>query len=294
MKTTKIELALLKHRVPLTMFVLFSIVGVIVGYIRDINYFFLFSGIGMMEMNTRIVMDLFPKWRQIIRITIQIIIGGFFIIWLGLIKGVNFQFSQIFFDIYYASITGAVIQLVVSRLLMPFIFGNAFCSRACWTGAFFELTNTKKSNKIVQRKNILAYGYILLLIAISAYVLFVWNPVQNDNFRRTWIVVENLLIISTGFVLSFFIGSRSYCRLLCPFITISSLISPYSFFKITPIKNENCISCHKCDNVCPMNIKVSNFVKDNKCINDKMCIVCERCVTSCNLNVLKLTNKMIK
>lgn len=279
-----------KQCVPLTMFVLFFIIGIIIGYFRGINYFYLFTVLGFFEFNTRIFMDWYPKARQTIRLIIQFIIGGSLFFWLGLYFGVNFQFAQIFFDFYNVAITGAVIQVVVSRLILPFFFGNGFCSRACWTGLCFELTNKKNRSKFVmKRNNVLAFGYMFLLIIISVYVFFIWEPIQDDNFRRSWIIIENIIIVSMGFVLTFFVGSRAYCRLLCPFLTISSFIAPYSLFKIKPVNNNSCIACKKCDKACPMLINVSDYVLSNKKIDNKLCIVCERCVSACDLNVLKLT-----
>jgi polyferredoxin len=277
------------------MFGLFSAIGVVVGSIRGINYFFLFSGIGMFEMNTRIFIAYFPKLRQALRILIQGIIGLFFIFWLGMAKGVNFQFPQISFDFYNGIITGAVIQMVVSRLLLPFIFGNAFCSRACWAGFFFELTNkTQFVKNPVKRSDTIAYGYMFFLIALAIYVVFFLKPLQNDDFRKNWIIVENILILTAGFFMTFVVGSRAYCRLLCPFLTLSSTIAPYSLFKIAPVNASSCVNCKKCNNGCPMLIDVHGYVVKNKSVNHKICIVCERCVSNCNSKVLKLSSKFFK
>lgn len=284
-----------KHRISISMLLIFTLIGILVGTYKGLMYFFLFSGIGMFEMSTRIFIEYYPKTRQIIRILLQAVFGLFFLIWLGMFKGVNFQFPQITFDIYNGIITGAVIQLVVSRLFLPFIFGNAFCSRACWTGLFFELTNKKSELKNNYKRNqYLAFGYLLFLSAFVLFFIFIWNPIQDDNFRRIWIIAENLIITLGGLILMIFMGSRSYCRLLCPFLTISSFIAPYSFYKITPVNASNCTGCNSCNSVCPMLINISDYVKENKAINNKWCIVCERCVSTCTRNVLKLSNKIIQ
>lgn len=283
------------HQIAFLMFGLFSAIGVVVGMIRGINYFFLFFSIGMFEMNTRILIAFYPKLRQALRIAVQGLIGLFFIFWLGMAKGVNFQFPQIVFDFYNGIITGAVIQVVVSRLLLPFVFGNAFCSRACWAGFFFELTNKKQPDlKPLKRNDTIAYAYMLFLVALAAYVVFIWKPLQNDDFRKNWIIVENILILAAGFFMTYVVGSRAYCRLLCPFLTLSSTIAPYSFFKITPVNAANCVNCMKCNDGCPMLIDVHSYVLKNQSVNHKICIVCERCVSNCDRNVLKLSSKFSK
>jgi len=295
-------MVILKHNtykdclIPVSIFFIFTIIGVIISLFKSsVLYLYLFIGIGLFEMNTRIFVHFFPKFRQKIRLLVQFIIGGFLLIWLGLFKGVNFQFSQLFFDVYQGIVTGVLIQIIVARLILPFFLGNAFCSRACWTGFVFEVTNKNFTNsKLLKRNNYLAFTYMFILILIAVFIIVFWNTEVNDDFKRNWIIVENIAILSMGLVLTFYKGSRAYCRLLCPFLTISSFISPYSFLKIIPINSENCLKCHKCDVICPMLINVSNFVENKKSINNRMCIYCERCVSSCDQGVLKLSNKMIE
>ncbi|MEI7597213.1 MAG: 4Fe-4S binding protein [Bacteroidota bacterium] len=280
-------------KIPLISLMVFIAIGLIVWWFRHIMYFYLFTGIGFLDFSSRILIYYFPKSRQIFRLSLQFTLGSFLLIWLGLIIGVNFQFPEIFFDAYSGIITGALIQLTVARLILPFFLGNGFCSRACWTGFFFEMTNTKSCNKekIKPRSNLIAWTYLITLIVISFFVAFNWNPAMNIETRKWWIIGENLFITSIGFILSFFIGSRAYCRMLCPFLTISGLISPFSLFKITPVNTNNCSNCQLCNKNCPMLINVSTYVQNNKRINDPTCILCERCISSCKENVLKLTTK---
>ena len=261
--------------------------------IRDIRYLYLFVGIGLTELLSRIIIIHYPKLRQFFRLSIQFLLGSMFIFWLSLFIGVNFQFPQIFFDISSGIVTGALIQLLVARIVLPFFFGNAFCSRACWTGFFFEMTNSKKNITKAprQRSEFLAWAYIALLIIIPFSITVFHNPAENDELRRNWIIAENLFIISIGFILTFYSGSRSYCRLLCPFITISGLFSRFSLFKITPVQSESCTGCNACTTVCPMLIDVKQYVSDRNKISHKLCIVCERCVSACPENVIKLTHK---
>ena len=283
------------YKVPIIAFLIFVVIGIIVWIIRDIRYFYLFFSIGFLELSTRIFVIHFPKSKQFFRLMLQGGLSVMFLFWLSLFIGINFQFPQIFFDASAGVVTGALIQMLVARVILPFFLGNAFCSRACWTGFFFEITNSKKAlpkgKKPMERKEWLAWGYLLLLIIVPLGIAFFHNPAENDELRRTWIIAENLFIVSVGFILTFFTGSRSYCRLLCPFITISGIFSRFSLFKITPLESDNCTSCNACTNICPMLIDVRSQVHQKEKISDKLCIVCERCVSSCPEDILKLTNK---
>lgn len=281
--------------IPLGALFIFMIIGCIVWYVRDVRYFWLFTGIGISEFFTRLFVIKFPKFRQLFRRITQFLIGGFLLFFLSIAVGVNFQFPQIFFDFQAAVVTGALIQFVVARLFLPFFFGNAFCSRACWSGVFFEQTNTKSCKTPMKRNPWLAWAYLLFSIIVAfVFAHYVSNPATNDSVRKMWIIGENIFILSLGFFLTFKLGSRAYCRLLCPFLTVSGLLSPLALFKITPVDSSACTSCNKCNVACPMLIDVKSAVLRKEKIADRTCILCERCVSSCPKSVLKVTNKKVQ
>jgi len=283
-----------KYKTPLITLTIFTCIGLIVWIFLDIRYFVLFVCIGLSDSGTRIIIEKYPKLLQLSRRCLQLGIAGFLFGWLSLYIGVNFQFPEIFFDIYTGIVSGALIQLLVARIILPFFFGNAFCSRACWTGAFFELTNSKTSCKRTPKKrsNFIAWGYLIFIVVFSLFFAFFRNPAVNLELRRGWIIGEFLFIITSGLILALIWGSRAYCRMLCPFLTISGLISPYSIFKITPVKAEECSSCNLCNQACPMLIDVMSCVHNNQRINNRTCILCERCVSSCPNDVLKIADKI--
>ena len=275
---------------PILLIFIFTILGTIVGLYRgQLRYFFLFAGIGIMVSGCECVRILFPKNRQIFRRVTQAIVGGGLFLGISICAKVSFQFPEVVFDLFALITTGAVIQLVIARIIMPFFMGNAFCSWVCWDGAIFELMQSilPKSKNIKKRSIGIAIFYILFLVILASVVAYYGNPALNENTRWWWIVGENSLILSSGLVLSVFWGSRAYCRIFCPFITISGLISKYSIFKIKPVDAANCTGCNKCNKACPMLIDVKSFVKNGKSINARSCIVCERCVSSCEQECLK-------
>jgi polyferredoxin len=281
-----------KYSIPITALIIFALVGIVMWIIRDVRYFYLFIGIGLIEFISRIAVIHYPGLIQFFRLSIQFLLASMFIFWLSLYIGINFQFPQIFFDASAGIVTGALIQILVARVALPFFFGNAFCSRACWTGFFFEMTNSKKYTKTPKKRSeLLAWSYLALLVIVPVSIAVFHNPAENDELRRNWIIGENLFIVAIGFALTFYSGSRSYCRLLCPFITISGLFSRFSLFKITPVRSDSCTSCNACTTACPMLIDVRQYVAEKNKISDKLCIVCERCVSSCPDHVLKLTYK---
>jgi polyferredoxin len=270
----------------------FTFVAVIVSFIQQNPYYFaLFLTIGTISSIHEYFISKYPEFRQKSRIALQCFIGIFILFgMISLRSGVNFQFVEIFFDLAAGIISGAFIQFFVARLFLPFFFGNAFCSRACWSGAVFELTQHvgRKVKKEKPRSALLAWSYLIILIILALFIAQTNNPALDTPTRKLWLLSENALIIFAAFLLSMSFGTRSYCRLLCPFLTLSSLFSKFSIFKITPVAQDACTGCGLCSKACPMYIDVSGFVQQNKRINDSLCILCERCVSSCPNNCIQL------
>ncbi|MBO4603393.1 MAG: 4Fe-4S binding protein [Salinivirgaceae bacterium] len=291
----KIKALYNKYSIAVWAYICFTIIGIVVWIIRDIRYFFLFNGIGSSELITRIIVIRYPQHRQLMRRIIQIFIGSLLLFMLGLGFGVDFQFEHIFFDLQAGIVTGALIHGIIARLVIPFVFGNACCSRACWDGMFFEAMNSKTRCKTPTKRNPwIAWGYMALLILMTIFVArYFTNPSGDEHelLRKKWIIAQNIFIVTLGFILTFVWGSRAYCRMLCPYMTISSLLYRFSFFKITPIKSADCTQCGACSNACPMLIDVKESVRKKEKIQDPQCILCERCVSACKRNVLRISHK---
>ena len=75
-----------------------------------------------------------------------------------------------------------------------------------------------------------------------------------------------------------FLG-RGYCY-YCPLGTVLSLLSRIAGQKITT-DNTKCISCKKCDKICPMAIEISEKAARGISVNSIRCVGCGHCVDEC-------------
>jgi ferredoxin-type protein NapH len=280
-----------KYSLPLLLLLYFCIVGFAVWTLSGrISYLFFFAGMGGAAASCEFFGIRFPAAKQTIRHSIQIgaactLLGG-----ISIYGGINFQFSQIFFDISSGIITGAFIQFFVARILLPFLMGNAFCSRACWDGAVFEFFDPVKNRveKPFKRNELVAFSYLAFLIILPLFFAALNLPLVGKLHNRSWAIGENLVILSIGLFASRVLGSRVYCRTLCPFITISGLISRFSIFKISTRESAPCTGCGACNKNCPMLIDVRSFAQRKLRVADSTCILCERCVDACPQKTLRL------
>lgn len=227
-----------------------------------------------------------PRTRRAIRIATMWCFAGLFG-WLMTAKAVNFQMPQVVFDLGAATVSGALIQLIISRLLAPFLFGNAFCSRACWNGAVFELVRrpARKAGGIWQ---VLRYLYLALTLAVPVLLMHAgFSTTGSEQTRRLWVLAENGLIFAfAAFTLPWW-GSRAYCRLLCPALTISRWLAPWSRLKVSG-RAELCTSCMLCEQQCPMTVPIVSFVTADRRVAARDCILCGRCVEECPTEALSL------
>lgn len=84
-----------------------------------------------------------------------------------------------------------------------------------------------------------------------------------------------LVILIAILVLSM-LYERFFCKYLCPLGAFNAILSRIPLFRIKR-EASTCISCSKCDKVCPMNVNVSSA----DAVNSPECIACMECVTAC-------------
>lgn len=274
----------------------FLVIGIVLAFLRDNGWYFcLFAAIGVLAGTAEWLNLRRPGSRQRTRLAVLAAISALLFGYLSLVVSAGFQFPQLVFEAAAGLVSCAWIQFVVARLALPLLFGSCFCSRACWDGFAFELLERRHpEEQAVPRSEALAWGYVAILVGIAAAVSRWDNPALDEVATRWWVVSENVLIVGVGLLLASRWGSRAYCRRLCPFLTVSGLVSKLSVFKITPVRPEFCVECGRCDRSCPMLIEVMAYVRRRKRISDRCCTLCEECVDACPNHCLALSYRSAK
>ncbi len=180
-------------------------------------------------------------------------------------------------------------------IFIAIIFRRSFCGLICPFGAIQEFWG-KIGQKIFKRKFIvpskidkpLRYlKYIVLVVT----VFYAWKTAGlwmspydpwsayahlPEGLASVWSESAVGLIILVITLVGSLLHDRFFCKYLCPMGALYGIIGKISPFKV--VRNENaCISCGKCNKVCPMNIDVQHVkeVKSAECIN------CQTCVLNC-------------
>ena len=131
----------------------------------------------------------------------------------------------------------------------------------------------KKSNNTYIRLGFFVF-FIIFILVLSFEALTPLNPL--NGFLLVWFPLNLLYLIAFVILiiivfLSLFVY-RPFCRYICPFGLIASLIGRFSIIKIR--RTESCLDCGLCEKICPT---LEGFRKSKK----GECYLCYRCMDFC-------------
>ena len=208
------------------------------------------------------------KRTKIILLSISVIYGGFI---LG-------GFPNVIF------LTGLTFLILGVSL----IFSRIFCGYICPLGAAQELSSMVrfktsldydrklKKNKILPYVRWIFFGAFIIIILIWGFEITLFmNPMNGFLFpwypTNLLFLIVFILLIGT-IAISFFVY-RPFCRYVCPFGTLASLVARVSPLKIR--RTGACLDCTLCEKICPTLVGFRNSNKGE-------CYLCNRCIDFCS------------
>ncbi len=152
------------------------------------------------------------------------------------------------------------IVLLVLVLFIPYISGEPWFSKLCFVGTLeggVPLAVTDKS--IRQVIGPFFYGKLALTVV---------------------------------FLFSFIFSKRFFCRFVCPLGAIYSLFNRYSFLKLNV--GDGCTKCGRCQDICPMDLKVYEEPNSPECIRCFECTACPHVNIQVGKNVMEFSPRRKK
>lgn len=197
----------------------------------------------------------------------------------------------------FDTIHPAGLVILLLAMVISLVFKRGFCSWICPIGTLSEglaIVGRKVFGKNYVLPRWLDYPlrslkYILLSFFIVFILIFMDGPsayaflqtpynmvadVKMLGFFRDLTVV-GITVLAALFLLSVLI-QNFWCRYLCPYGALLSLLGIFSPWKIRRDK-KTCISCERCTAACPNQLKVSTA----KSVWSPECSGCLNCVKSC-------------
>lgn len=275
------DLNVKKYTWPIFIWLLFESVAVILWLVKD-NLFYLFN---FSYIGTAISLGLilFARSKKYARRVVQLLVGLYMLVYLGLICNENMQIEGFWYYLFTGVFEAATIHYAVAKIFGPLIFGRGWCGYACWTAMVLDFLPYKVPGE--PRKKIGWLRYITFSFSIIFVAALFLCRVGNIERIMFWaFVIGNVLYYAAGIILAFvFKDNRAFCKYVCP---ITVFLKPMSYFSLIRIKcdKEKCISCGKCKKVCPMDVDITD--NSRKRTNGTECILCMECVKTCPENAL--------
>lgn len=272
-----------KYLPPLVMWLVFEAIAAILWLTLDnIFYLFNFSYIGA-AIATGLV--LYGRKKKYARNVVQFAVGLYMLVYLGFICQENMQIEGFWYYLFLGVFEAATIHYVVAKIFGPLLFGRGWCGYACWTAMVLDLLPFKAP--ATPRKN---WGIIRYFVFGASFVfvslLFILEIPNKDDVMRWSFIIGNILYYAVGIAVAYICkDNRAFCKYICP---ITVFLKPASYFSVLRIKVDEtkCVSCGKCERVCPMNVEVPSNSRKKK--NGTECILCMKCVEECPKSALKL------
>lgn len=266
-----------KYLPSLLFFLLFEIIAFTL-YLTKNNLFYLinFTYIGTcLAIGTA----LFTAGKKYARHFVQLAVGSYMLIYLGLISQENMQIEGFWYYLFLGVFEAATIHYAVAKIFGPLLFGRGWCGYACWTAMVLDFlpfkTPLKPRIKKLGLLRYLTFTFSLLLVI----ALFLFKVAHLEKIMFYLFITGNILYYLSGIILAYiFKDNRAFCKYLCP---VTIFLKPMSYFSLLRVHCDKvkCINCKKCLKVCPMNVEVNNNSRKRK--NATECILCYECVKAC-------------
>mgnify|MGYP004659954175 FL=1 len=271
-----------KYLPSLLFFLLFEIIAFTL-YLTTNNLFYLinFTYIGScLALGTA----LFTAGKKYARHFVQLAVGSYMLIYLGLISQENMQIEGFWYYLFLGTFEAATIHYAVAKIFGPLLFGRGWCGYACWTAMILDFlpfkTPLKPRIKKLGLLRYLTFTFSLLLVI----ALFLFKVAHLEKIMLYLFIIGNILYYLSGIILAYiFKDNRAFCKYLCP---VTIFLKPMSYFSLLRVHFDKtkCIGCKKCLKVCPMNVEVNNDSRKRK--NATECILCYECVKACPTKAL--------
>ena len=266
---------------PIILFIVFEAVAVTLWLTKhNLFYLFNFSYIGL---SISLGAVLYIRKYKYARRIVQLLVGLYMLVYLGLICGENMQIEGFWYYLFTGVFEAATIHYAVAKIFGPLLFGRGWCGYACWTAMVLDFLPYKVPSQ--PRKKIGWIRYVTFaasLLFVAA--LFVFKATDMERIMFLAFIIGNAAYYGTGILLAFlFKDNRAFCKYICP---VTVFLKPMSYYSLIRVKcdREKCVNCGKCRRVCPMDVDVTDNSRKRR--NGTECILCMECVKNCPKNAL--------
>lgn len=236
---------------------------------------------------------LLPKAHKPVGRRLTLFLVGLFLVGYAIFMGQeNIQIEGAIFGLLTGVIQMAAIHYMIAKIFGPVLFGRLWCGWACWTVMILDLLPFKRPagrlpggwGNLRYLHFALSLGLVLLLVYILGF-----REGASGAAAVAWFIAGNLLYYAAGIGLAYGLkDNRAFCKYLCPVAVPLKITSRLSLLKIGPGAGQ-CSDCQACVKLCPMDVRVSDYILQGKRVLSSECSLCQTCITACPQDALKLS-----
>ena len=293
--TTQDRFNISRLKVPLLLTAAFWVIAVVLWRTTgNIFYLYNFGYIGTaLGTGIGVYAALPRRWKLWGRRVAQFLVGSYMLVFLGVFQHENMQLEGLFFYVLSGFFAGSVIHYLVAKIAGPLLFNRGWCGWACWTAMVLDLLPYRRNERgrLPSRWGHLRYLHFgLSLGLVSALWWGLGYRVEEQGATELyWLLGGNALYYLVGIGLALRLqDNRAFCKYVCPIPTLQKLTSRPGLLKIAGA-GEACTDCGVCTRVCPMDIRVADYIKSGRRVLSTECILCLECVDACPNGVLDVS-----
>jgi polyferredoxin len=234
-----------------------------------------------------------PKKQKPVGRRLTLFLIGLFLLSVAIFMGKeNSQIEGALFGLLTGVIQMGVIHYAIAKIFGPLLFGRLWCGWACWTVMVLDLLPFKQaSGRLPGRWGWLRYLHFGLSLSLVLFLVFVvgFRDGATGTIAVTWFILGNLLYYIVGIVLAYALkDNRAFCKYICPVSVPLKITSRFSIIKIGQGAGQ-CNDCAACEKMCPMDVRVSDYILNGQRVLSTECSLCQTCITVCAKDALQLS-----
>lgn len=231
------------------------------------------------------------RYRPYARRLVILLLGSLLLIIAFVTNHGNMQLEGVFFALFAGGGTYIFIHYAIAKFIGPLIFGRIWCGWACWYAMIFDLLPYPFSHYRRPAKwGWLRYIHLVVLIVMVAIL---WIGFRIDGAEGTqgmaWFAIGVFAYYAVGISMAITLkDNRAFCKYLCPIAVPLKFTSQFSLLKVTG-KPDHCTDCEVCIEMCPMDIRVKDYILAGERVLSTECTLCQTCISACPHDSLTLS-----
>lgn len=221
-------------------------------------------------------------------------VGGGLLVFMGIVQSENLQIEWLFLALLSGLGAGVVSHYLIAKVVGPLLMGRLWCGWGCWTLMILDLLPYRRSPGRLSRKwEWLRYAHFaasfLLVVVLWSAFRYGGRLYYGSPTGLAWMIAGNALYYAVAVGMAVALrDNRAFCKYVCP---VTVFLKATSRFAVLKIRGDmtRCNQCEACEKMCPMDIRILDYIREGKRVLSTECMLCQTCVTVCAKDALRVS-----